>query len=201
MGYQVNFLEYLENYLTDRKQYTVCKWDKFNPHRVEFGVPQGSHIGPSSFSVNVNDMCENVDCDLDQFADDSTAHTIGPSVDSVPIGLRKSATQLQNYSKRNSLTIHPDKCEILILSKKLFVGPLMNVELCGKSIEIVRSSKCLGVTLDDELKWDDHVQNVCKSFSQKVKRLNEEHNMPKSALLSIYFQGILLSALYDLKMS
>ena len=197
-GISGNFLEYLENYLTYRKQYTVVNGTSSTLADVEFGVPQGSHIGPSSFSVNVNDMCENVDCDLDQFADDSTAHTIGPSVDSVLIDLRKSATQLQNYSKRNSLTIHPDKCEILIISKKRFVGPLMNVELCGKSIEIVRSSKCLGVTLDDELKWDDHVQNVCKSFSQKVKRLYQMRNMPKSALLSIYFQGILPSALYGI---
>ena len=131
-GISGNFLEYLENYLTYRKQYTVVNGTSSTLADVEFGVPQGSHIGPS-FSVNVNDMCENVDCDLDQFADNSTAHTIGPSVDSVLIDLKKSATQLQNYSKRNALTIHPDKCEILIISKKRFVGPLMNVELCGKA--------------------------------------------------------------------
>ena len=97
-GISGNFLEYLENYLTDRKQYIVVNGTSSTLADVEFGVPQGSHIGPSSFSVNVNDMCENVDCDLDQLADDSTAHTIGPSVDSVLIDLRKSATQLQNYS-------------------------------------------------------------------------------------------------------
>ena len=31
-GISGNFLEYLKNYLTDRKQY-CCKWDKFNPRR------------------------------------------------------------------------------------------------------------------------------------------------------------------------
>ena len=165
---------------------------------VEYGVPQGSHIGPSSFSVNVNDMNENVDCDLDQFADDSTAHTIGPSVDNVLIDLRKSAIQLQSYAKRNSLTIHPDKCNIMIISKKKFVGPLINVEPCSKNIEIVESSKCLGVTLDKELKWDHHVRKVCKSFSQKVKKLYQMRKMPKSALLTIYFQGILPSVLYGI---
>ena len=92
MGYQVNFIKYLENYLTDRKQYTIVNGTSSTLADVEFGIPQGSHIDPSSFSVNENDMCENVDCDIHQLTDDSTAHTIGPSVDSVMIGLRKSAT-------------------------------------------------------------------------------------------------------------
>ena len=195
-GISGNFLEYVENYLTNRKQYTVVNGMSSTLADVKFGVPQGSHIGPTSFSVNVNDMCDCIDCDMDQFADDSTAHTIGSNVDKVLADLSTSANQIETYTKRNSVTIHPEKCEILILSRKKFIGPLRNVEIGGRNIEIVKSSKCLGVILDKELKWTEHVTTACKRFSQKVKKLYQMRSMPKTTLLSIYNQGILPSVLY-----
>ena len=143
-------------------------------------------------------MNDCVDCDLDQFADDSTAHTIGPTVDIVLTDLQNSTNQLQSYSNRNSLTIHPDKCEILVILKKRFIGPLMDVKLCGKNIDTVKSSKCLGFTIDDDLKWDAHCQKVSKAFSLKVRKLYQMREMPKSTLLSVYFQGILPSVIYGI---
>ena len=143
-------------------------------------------------------MEENVDCDLDQLADDSTTHITGPTVDSVMTKLQTCAGQLELYAKRNSLTIHPDKCKVLILSKNRFIGPLKNIEICGKSVDIVNSTKCLGVTIDDELKWDAHIQKASKRFSVKVKKLYQMRGIPKSTLSTIYFQGILPSILYGI---
>ena len=48
---------------------------------LEYGVLQGSLIGPPCFAVNVNDMVDCTKCNLNQFADDSTAHTVCPFVD------------------------------------------------------------------------------------------------------------------------
>ena len=97
-----------------------------------------------------------IDSDLDQFANDSTAHTIRQTVDSVMIDIQKSAIQIENYTKRNSLSIHPDKCESFILSKKKFVGPLVEIKSAGKSVKVVDSSKCLEITIDNDLTWDLH---------------------------------------------
>jgi len=166
-GVSGQFLSFLESYLTNRSQFTVVNGTQSNEADVEFGIPQGSLVGPPCFSINVNDMEDNIDCDLDQFADDSTAHTVADSVDEVLINLRLNAEKLQIYAKRNSLTIHPDKCEIIVLSKHRFVGPLAKVELGGKIIEIVHSSKCLGLTIDQNLTWETHIQNISKGFSQK----------------------------------
>ena len=197
-GLSGDFYVYLENYLSDRKQYTTINGVNSSLADVEFGVPQGSLLGPTGFAVNINDMNDCIDSDLDQFADDSTAHTIGQTVDSVMIDIQKSAIQIENYTKRNSLSIHPDKCEIIILSKKKFVGPLVDIKLAGKSVRVVDSSKCLGITIDNDLRWDLHTRNICKSFSQKVKKLFQMRQMPKSTLSTIYLQGILPSVLYGI---
>ena len=197
-GVSGNFLTYLESYLSDRKQYTVINGVKSDCAAVEYGVPQGSLIGPPSFSINVNDMNESVDCDLDQFADDSTAYVTNSNTDIVIEKLQQSATQLEHFSEKNSLTIHPEKCKVLIMSKNRFIGPLNKLSICNENIDFVSSTKCLGIIIDDALKWDAHIQKITKNFSAKVKKLYQMRGMPKSTLSAIYFQGVLPSVLYGI---
>ena len=49
---------YLKSYLTSRKQFTKLNDVLSDEIAVEYGVPQGSLIGPTGFSLNVNDMAE-----------------------------------------------------------------------------------------------------------------------------------------------
>ena len=102
--------------------------------------------------------------DLDQFADDSTLHDCGDSEDNVITSLQKNTLEIQNYSSRNSVTIHPDKCEVVIISKQRFISPLPKIEINGKSIAVVKASKCLGITIDQDLSWEAHVKSVSKNL-------------------------------------
>ena len=90
MEYQEDFLSYLESYLQDRKQSTTVDRAISNVANVDYGVPQGSLVGPLCFSVYVNDMHQNLDCNLDQFPDDSTLHDCGNTVDSVITSLQRN---------------------------------------------------------------------------------------------------------------
>ena len=105
-------------------------------------------------------MQENLDCDLDQFADDSTLHDCDTTVDNVITNLQRNTLEMEKYSSRNSLTIHPDKCEVVIIPKKRLIGPLPKIEINGKSIAVVKTSKCLGITIDQDLSWEAHVQST-----------------------------------------
>ena len=197
-GISGDFLSYLTSYLSDRKQFTSLNGAESSLESVEYGVPQGSLIGPPSFSINVNDMSDCIDSDLDQLADDSTTYTTGLTADAALDSLQISACQLESYAKRNSLTIHPDKCKILVMSRNRFIGPYKNITLCGKSVEIVSSTKCLGITIDEKLEWEEHVRKITKSFSTKLKKLYQMRGMPLPTLSTIYFQGILPSVIYGI---
>ena len=146
-GISGQFHQYIESYLENRSQFTVINRVSSKEEYVDFGVPKGSLLGPPCFSINVNDMNDHTSCNLDLFADDSTAHSVQNTVDEAFVDLQNNASEIANYSLKNSLTIHPEKCEILTITKKAFIGPLPAVTLDGKQIKVVQHSKCLGVTM------------------------------------------------------
>ena len=61
----------IQNYLANRKQRVILngKSSKWAP--ICAGVPQGSALGPLFFLVYINDLVENVNCDVKMFADDT----------------------------------------------------------------------------------------------------------------------------------
>ena len=150
-GITGEFHDYLANYLSGRSQITKVNGILSDSAPVEFGVPQGSILGPSCFSVNVNNMPDIGDANTELFADDSTIFTIGNTVDKVLIDLQNQLDLIAKYSRENSLTIHPEKCQILLLQKQKFIGPLPSLNINDKSIKVTDKAKCLGVVVDSKM--------------------------------------------------
>ena len=48
------------------------------------------------------------------------------------------------------------------------------------------------------MKWDTHCLKISKAFSLNIRKMFQMKDMPKSTLSTIYFQGILPSALYGI---
>ena len=53
-------LEWIKDYLLNRKQYVVYNNTKSNISSVEIGVPQGSILGPLLFLIYVNELPNNI---------------------------------------------------------------------------------------------------------------------------------------------
>ena len=68
----------------------------------------------------------------------------------------------------NRLIRHPGKTDYMILVRGYFVGPLQAVSLGNSVVTQVESTRCLGVEIDSGLKWNVHVKELVKSFSQKL---------------------------------
>ena len=114
-GIAGNLYELLCNYLQNRKQYTIVNGSKSECEIVEYGAPQGSLPGPRLFSttaIDLPDISEGFASDM--FADDTTSYCTENSVDSVLSKLQSMINDLSTWSKKNCLTIHPGKSEILV---------------------------------------------------------------------------------------
>ena len=75
-------LQWLDSYLANRKQYVNINYVDSDMLDVKCGVPQGSILGPTLFSLYINDL-HNVSKILNfiLFADDTNIFISGKNVD------------------------------------------------------------------------------------------------------------------------
>ena len=77
------------------------------------------------------------DGDLELFADDTTAVEFGTSVNEAVSKIKKTATRIEEYATNNKRSIHPEKCKIVIISKRRPVGLLQQITIDSKPVHFV----------------------------------------------------------------
>ena len=71
-----------------------------------------------------------------------------------------------NWFKDNRMVANPKKFQVMFLGLKQHQEFFLEIE--NKSIDVTRSVKLLGISVDDELKFDKHVKTLCQKVSRKV---------------------------------
>ena len=74
LGFCKDFFTWTLNYVSHRKQYVQIDDIRSNTTNVNFGVPQGSILGPVLFNIYVADLQEIIDAKSYQYADDTTIY-------------------------------------------------------------------------------------------------------------------------------
>ena len=75
-GINGSLLKLFENYLHNRKQRVVLNGSYSDYSSKEYGVPQGSVLGPLLFLVDINDLERNIKSNIKFFADDTMLFSI-----------------------------------------------------------------------------------------------------------------------------
>ena len=191
--------QWLMNCLFDRYQYTEINNKRSALLPIRFGVPQGSLLGPRLYTIYTNDLPNQVKDGLAMmYTDDTTLYTIGSSIDQVISSLNVMMSQISKWSSLNKLTIHPSKTEAMILAKQQFIGPLQPLHFGPGFVQLVNSTSCLGVTIDNKLSWHSQVDVVKASFSKKIGALRRMSYLPMLTLEEIYFKTIIPSITYGI---
>ena len=196
-GISGDLYQFMSDYLSKREQFTIVNGTKSDTQQVKHGVPQGSLFGPRMFTAEVNDLPKSITTgEIELFADDTTPYVISASFSEAFANMSKIIQQVNYWTEKNLLTIHPKKTKIMFMSRKPFIGPMPLFTLKDESIDIVDHSKCLGIDIDKNLSWTNHSKSILKRYKTKFKQLYNLRSCQGSQLKSIYFQGILPSIIY-----
>ena len=132
------------------------------------------------------------------YADDTSIFCVGQSADLAIDLLNKALQEVYRWSLVNRLTPHPGKSEVMIISKKTIMGPLLPLLLGDSALRYVAKTRLLGMTVDDNLTWVPHVLDLKKSFARKLELLKRSRFLPEDVLIKFYFSVILPSTNYGL---
>jgi len=156
-----NLLAWLRDYLSEQEQYTVINGITSENTKVAHGIPQGSVLGPTLFTLYTSNLLKAVNTATTfLYANDTTMHCVGESVDQVTTTLNKALEELALWCKHNSLVPHPKKYEGMILKRNHFIGPLGSLKINQHLIKRSSSSKLLSVTIDNKLTWPKHLSEL-----------------------------------------
>ena len=124
-GITGGLLEWIKSYLSERMQFTVLNGVASDLLPVTAGIPQGSVLGPTLFTLFTNDLPSAVRSgSLFLYADDTSIFCVGQSADSAIALLNNALQEVYRWCQVHRLTPHPGKSEVMIISKKTIMGPL-----------------------------------------------------------------------------
>ena len=99
------------------------------------------------------------------FADDNTVYACDKDVESVAMRLEDDISGALDWFKDNRMVANPKKFRVMFLGLKQHQEFFLELE--NKSIDVTRSVKLLGISVDDEVKFDKHVKTLCQKHWDK----------------------------------
>ena len=119
-GIRGQILNWISEFLRDRKQRVNIEGDFSTIGNVTSGVPQGSVLGPLLFLIFINDLpnCIGDLCEVNLFADDCKLFLVHNNQPNKNANLQLALDKLQLWAESSQLSIQPEKCEVLYIGKK-----------------------------------------------------------------------------------
>jgi hypothetical protein len=178
----------IKSFLSDRRQVVDFDGRRSVPMAVEYGVPQGSVLGPTLFLIAVNDLPKYIPCRSVLFADDTTIMLSDSNLETLGMRKEEAIRSASEWFSSNNLYLNSSKTQNIIFSLR-------------KVSNEIESIKVLGVSLDQKLTWNIHITELCLKLSRVLfllRRLKEFVSL--NFLRTLYFSFFHVHMLYGLRL-
>ena len=116
-GIRSKVLPLFKSYLSCRSQYVKVNNVKSSLLGIEFGVPQGSILGPLLFSIFINDLPDATNFYVKLFADDTFLCAQNNNFVTLENEVNIELEKVFIWLASNKLTLNYDKSKFMIVSK------------------------------------------------------------------------------------
>ena len=208
-------LNWFKSYLNERKQFVVINDSNSDLNFIKTGVPQGSILGPLLFLIYINDLqFISTNLKLISFADDTTitlslcfvknaCNYCNNEQKFTKSHLNQELQNVYNWLCANKLSLNLKKTKYMIFHNsqrniaknhlfKYLVDEPSTIKINETPIERVKSYKFLGLILQENLSWKEHIEKTANNISRTICILYKiKYKVPQNILKMIYSALIL----------
>ena len=200
-GISGQIFDLISSFLSNRQLEVVLDGKSSQEYPVNVGVPQGSTLGPTLFLLYINDLPDDVVCDIAMYTDDTTLYSkCDRAFDlwqqlELASELESDLRDMVDWGKKWLVDFNAGKTQLVSFDQSNNNGSI-DVKMGGSVLEEKSSFKMLGLTFPSKLDCVSYIISIAKTVSKKIGALI--HSMkflsPEVALYTPMY-GILLSSL------
>lgn len=183
-------LLWFQNYLNKRRQRVVVNGQCSSWGEVLAGVPQGSVLGPLLFLIYINDITDTLDSQVRLFADDTMVYVYVDNPQTSADQLNADLSKITSWAKTWLVSFSPEKTKSMLCTQKRS-PPIPDLFFDGKVLENVIHHKHLGITLQSNLKWDNHITEIITKVNKRLDIMTcLKYKLDRKTLEKMYFAFI-----------
>lgn len=190
---RINLL--LRDYLKNRMQY-VDIGDSHGDNSCNpnpFALPQGSNLGPLLFLIYINGIFDlKLNGTLVLFADDATLIYFDTDPNLMQNKIQEDLNLISSWFTYNKLTVNASKTKYMLIKPGRPLNmPNLSINISNTVLSRVTSFKYLGITIQENLKWDIHIDTVCRKIMGISCVMNRFGcNLNNTARISLYYSMV-----------
>ena len=138
---------------------------------VTAGVPQGSILGPLFFLVYINNLTDNLKCNVKLFADDTSLFTVVHDPHQAASDMIHDLDIIKSWANNWCMLFNPDPIEQAVevtFSRKKILADHPPILFNDFPVIKVNEHKHLSIILDSKLSFDSHIQSVILKCRRRI---------------------------------
>ena len=166
----------ISSFLSNRRLSVVLDGKSLQEYPVNVGVPQGSILGPTIFLLCIDDLPDDVTCNIVIYADDTTLYSKCDQASDLWQQL-ELASELESdlrdtvdWGKKWLVDFNAGKTQLVSFDQSNNNGSI-DVKMDGSVLEEKSSFKMLGLTFSSKLDWGSYIISIAKTVSKKIGAL------------------------------
>ena len=177
------------SYLDNRTQKCVVNGSLSECCTLKCGIPQGTILGPLLFLLYINDLPNCLSHSVPRmYADDTHLTYSNGNIHSVQSSLNEDLFNISRWLTANILTLNMTKTEFMLIVSRQKLNNLPSLPSLNINNVLIKHSHCsesLGVLINENLTWENHVDALSKKIGSGVGAVNHiNHSLPPSYRLA-----------------